>query len=704
MKKILILVFFSLLTINCFSQNTAEVIAKDHKIDSSKVLLPDETSKRVNQVITQMLSFYHYKKMPINDSVSSKVFDQYLKVLDNNKLYFLKDDVIKFERYRNQFDDFLKTGNLDPAFEIFNVFKKRIDQRIKHINDLLKTEFDFKTDETLLIDREDSDWALDENELNEQWRLRIKNDALTYILSGKDWKAASENLLKRYQNFHKIILQYEPEDVFSLYINSFTQVYDPHSDYFSPAASDNFNISMKLSLEGIGATLRTDGDYTTVVSIVAGGPAFKSGLLKEEDKIIGVAQGTDGEFVDIIGWRIDDAIQLIRGKKGTTVRLQILKSKDGVGAAPTEISIVRDEVRLEDQAAKEEILDIESNGKPFRLGVIKLPSFYTDFEGQRLGKPDYKSTTRDVQAIIKKFKEQKVDGVVIDLRNNGGGSLQEAIQLTGLFIKDGPVVQVKSSNNIIEVDKDPDPSILYDGPVAVLINRFSASASEIFSAAIQDYGRGIIIGSNTYGKGTVQNMLDLNRSIPIANKKLGQLKLTIAKFYRINGGTTQRLGVAPDISFPSLYSANEFGEAAQESSLPWDQIAPTQFDKYEDLSNVIPMLVERHEKRASNDIEYQLLKEEVNEFQQNREKKTVSLNEDIRKKEREEAEAKKKSREEERAKALGIKIEEKKEANTQNTNSSDYELKESGRILADLILTKVGYLSPSSQTRKTEIR
>lgn len=701
MKKIIILLLLTIVPVICFAQNTTEVLAKDHKIDSTKVLKPDETAARVNQVITQMLSFYHYKKLPLNDSVSSKVFDQYLKVLDNNKLYFLKDDINKFEKYRNQFDDFLKLGKLDAAFEIYNVFKKRVDQRIDYVNKLLKTEFDFTVNETLSVDRENEEWALNETELNELWRLRIKNDALTYILTGKDWKAASENLLKRYQNFHKIILQYEPEDVFSLYINSFTQVYDPHSDYFSPAASDNFNISMKLSLEGIGATLRTDGDYTTVVSIVAGGPAFKSGLLKEEDKIIGVAQGSDGEFVDIIGWRLDDAIQLIRGKKGTTVRLQILKSKDGVGAAPTEISIVRDEVKLEDQAAKDEILDIESDGKPFRFGVIKLPSFYTDFEGQRLGKPDYKSTTRDVQAIIKKFKEQKVDGIVIDLRNNGGGSLQEAIQLTGLFIKEGPVVQVKSSNNVIEVDKDPDPSILYDGPVAVVINRFSASASEIFSAAIQDYGRGVVIGSNTYGKGTVQNMLDLNRSIPIANKKLGQLKLTIAKFYRINGGTTQRLGVVPDVSFPSLYSADEFGEAAQVSSLPWDQIAPAQYEKYQDLSNVIPILVEKHEKRTGNDIEYQLLKEEVNEFRQNREKKTVSLNEEIRKKEREEAEARKKNREEEKAKALGLKIEEKKEVGVQSSNSTDYELKESGRILADLILVKNNLQYPSAQSIKS---
>ena len=690
MKKLVILIFLILLSTKCFAQETEEVLSKDHKIDSTKVLVPDETEKRVDQVITQILSLYHYKKMPLNDSVSSAIYDQYLSVLDNNKLYFLKSDIDSFEKYRYQIDDYLKTGQLDAPFEMFNVYKKRVGERIEYINKLLTKEFDFTKDDSINLDRENAKWANSEAELNNLWRLRLKNDALNLKLTGKDWKGTVKVLEKRYHNFHKIILQYEPEDVFSLYMNAFTQVYDPHSDYFSPSASENFNIAMKLSLEGIGASLRSDGDYTVVASIIAGGPAFKSGLLHEEDKIIGVAQGDDGEMVDVIGWRLDDTIQLIRGKKGTVVRLQILRAKDGASASPTEIRIVRDEVKLEDQAAKDEILDIEESGKPFKLGVIKLPSFYTDFEAQRRGVKDFKSTTRDVRAIIKKFKNEKVDGVIVDLRNNGGGSLQEAIKLTGLFIKDGPVVQVKSSNNIVEVDRDPDSSIVYDGPLAVMINRFSASASEIFSAAIQDYGRGVIIGSNSYGKGTVQNMLDLNRSIPITNKKLGQLKLTIAKFYRINGSTTQRLGVVPDVSFPSLYSASEFGEASQKSALPWDQINPTEYQRYGDLSNIIPLLVKKHEARAKKDIEFQLLKDEVKEFKDNRERKTLSLNEEVRKKERDEADARKKKRDEEKAKALGITVEDKKEVSTQTTKSDDYELKETGRILADLILAKVG--------------
>lgn len=690
MKKILIAIL-ALLTFNvCFAQNTLEVLKKDHSIDSSKVILPDEIYKRIDQVIVQILSNYHYKKQKLNDSLSSAIFDEYIKNLDNSKSYFLKSDIESFEKYRYQFDDFLNNGDLTVPFEIFNVYKKRLGERINFIKKCLQTEFDFSTDESFSPDREKADWAKSKEELDEIWRLRLKNDALNLILSGKDWKGAADVLLKRYQNYHKIILQYEAEDVFSLFMNSVTQIYDPHTDYLSPAASENFSISMKLSLEGIGATLRQDNDYTVVAGIVPGGPAAKSGLLHEEDKIVGVAQGEDGEMVDVIGWRLDDVIQLIRGKKGTVVRLLILKASDGPNAIPTEIKIVRDEVKLEEQAAKSEIMNIQHEGYNFKIGVIKLPSFYTDFEAQQKGKPDYKSTTRDVKEILKKFKQEKVDGVVIDLRNNGGGSLQEAIQLTGLFIKEGPVVQVKNMMNIIEVDRDPDPEIYYDGPLAVLVNRFSASASEIFSAAIQDYGRGIVIGENTYGKGTVQNLLDLNRHIPIANKKLGQLKLTIAKFYRITGSSTQHKGVQPDIAFPSPYSSEEFGESSQPSALPWDQIQPAQYEKYGDLSKFISLLIKKHEERTKKDPEFQLLLDDIEEFKENREKKVFSLNETIRREERNKAEERKKKKEEERAKILGIDIKDKKEVESQSSVKSDYELKESARILADLILAKIG--------------
>ncbi|MBM4172333.1 MAG: tail-specific protease [Ignavibacteria bacterium] len=690
MKKYITLIVYLLFITNCIAQNPEIVLSKDHKIDSSKVIIPDETYKRISQVITQILENYHYRKQHLNDSLSVLIFNEYIKTLDNNRVYFLKSDIEKYSKYNSQFDDFLKTGSLEIPFEIFNLYKKRLDERVKYINKILQTEMDFTVNESFTPNRTKADWASSTEESDEIWRLRLKNDALNLIITGKDWKSSVDVLLKRYYNFHKIILQYEPEDVFSLYINSFTQVYDPHSDYLSPIASQNFNIAMKLSLEGIGATLRSENDYTIVTTIVPGGPAYKSGLLHEEDRIVGVAQGEDGEFVDVIGWRLDDAIQLIRGKKGTLVKLQIIKAKDPLNSPPTEIKIVRDEVKLEEQAAKSEILNLQENNIPLKIGVVKIPSFYTDFEGQRKNKPNYRSTTRDVKNILEKLKEEKVDGVVIDLRNNGGGSLQEAIQLTGLFIKQGPIVQVKNSANFIEVDQDPDPSIVFDGPIAVMINRFSASASEIFSAAIQDYGRGIVLGENTYGKGTVQNLLDLNHSIPIKDKNLGQLKLTIAKFYRIDGGSTQHKGVKPDIDFPSAYDSEDFGESSMPSALPWDKIQAANFTKYDDINKFLSLLKQKHDYRIKTDPEFQLMNEEIEEFRSNRKQKEFSLNIEVRKKERDLAEERKKRREEERAKILGIKLEDKKEIEAAESKAPDFELKESGRILVDLILAKVG--------------
>lgn len=690
MKKLLILLLAFVSLTACNAQTPEDVLAKDHSIDTNKVLVPDELYKRENQIITQLLQNYHYKKMPLNDSLSSAVFDEYIGSLDNNKLYFLKSDMQSFEKYRHSMDENLLAGNLNPAFDIFNVYKRRLNERIKYVNKRLSEKFDFTKKESFIPDREKADWAASKEELDELWRQRLKYDVLNLILSGKDEKAAVDVLLKRYHNFHKIILQYEPEDVFQYYMNSFAEVYDPHSNYFSPATSFNFNMSMKLSLEGIGATLRQDNDYTVVVSIVPGGPAAKSGLLHEEDKIVGVAQGDEGEFVDVIGWRLDDAIQLIRGKKGTVVRLQILHPKDSPSDKPTEIRLVRDEVKLEEQAAKSKVINIDESGTNFKIGVIDLPSFYVDFEGQKAGKKDYRSTTRDVKNILSDFKKEKVDGVIIDLRNNGGGSLQEAVQLTGLFIKDGPVVQVKSSNGAIEEDDDQDSSIFYTGPLAVMVNRFSASASEIFSGAIQDYGRGLIIGSNTYGKGTVQNLVGLDRFIPAAGKNLGELKLTIAKFYRVTGSSTQLKGVKPDIEFPSLYSAKEFGEASKSSALQWDQIKPAEYSKYSDLGKIIPLLSKKHTERAKTDPEYQFLLEDIRQFNESRDKKEYSLNEEVRRKEMQEAEALKKKREEEKQKLSKLEVIEKKEVDPQKSSVDDYELKESGRILADMIMAKVG--------------
>jgi carboxyl-terminal processing protease len=687
MKKLLFVVTMFVFVTGCNAQTPESVLDKDHKIDTNKVIAPDEFLIRKNQLLTNLLSNYHYRKSTLNDSLSVLIFDDYLKSMDSQKLYFYKSDIESFEKYKLMLDDYLKMGNLNPAYEIFNVYKKRLGERVRYVKELLKTEFDFTKDESFTLDREKATWMENEKEMNEEWRLRIKNEALNLKLSGKDWKGTVDVLGKRYDNYYKLILQYEAEDVFQLYMNSFAEVYDPHSNYLSPSSSDAFNISMKLSLEGIGATLRFENDYTTVVSIVPGGPAAKSGLIKEEDRIVAVAQGDEGEFVDVVGWRLDDTIQLIRGKKGTVVRLSILKKEDGINAIPKEIRLVRDKVKLEEQAAKEEIINIEENGKPFKLGVIKLPSFYSDFEAARNGDPDYKSTTKDVKKILSKFKNEKVDGVILDLRNNGGGSLQEAISLTGLFIKDGPVVQVKNSNGEVEVDKDPDPSIVYDGPLAVMINRFSASASEIFSAAIQDYGRGLIIGENSYGKGTVQNLIDLSRFLSSKDKS-GELKITIAKFYRINGSSTQNLGVEPDIELPSLYDKHEYGESSKPSALPWDKIQSSEYQKYGNLNKYIPELEKKHKLRIEKDPQYEFVKQDIEEYKETKAKKTFSLNEEVRKAEKEKAEKRKKEREE--AKKSNLKLIKKDEVEIESELLDDFDLKETGNILADFIMSKVG--------------
>lgn len=687
MKKLLFVVTMFVFVTGCNAQTPESVLDKDHKIDSNKVIVPDEFLIRKNQLLTNLLSNYHYRKSSLNDSLSALIFDDYLKSMDSQKLYFYKSDIEGFEKYRLMLDDYLKMGNLNPAYEIFNVYKKRLGERVRYVKELLKTEFDFTKDESFTFDREKATWMENEKEMNEEWRLRIKNEALNLKLSGKDWKGTVDVLGKRYDNYYKLILQYEAEDVFQLYMNSFAEVYDPHSNYLSPSSSDAFNISMKLSLEGIGATLRFENDYTTVVSIVPGGPAAKSGLIKEEDRIVAVAQGDKGEFVDVVGWRLDDTIQLIRGKKGTVVRLSILKKEDGINAIPKEIRLVRDKVKLEEQAAKDEIINIEEGGKPFKLGVIKLPSFYSDFEAARNGDPDYKSTTKDVKKILSKFKTEKVDGVILDLRNNGGGSLQEAISLTGLFIKNGPVVQVKNSNGSVEVDKDPDPSIVYDGPLAVMINRFSASASEIFSAAIQDYGRGLIVGENSYGKGTVQNLIDLSRFLSSKDKS-GELKITIAKFYRITGSSTQNLGVEPDIELPTLYDKHEYGESSKPSALPWDKIQSSEYQKYGNLNKYIPELEKKHKERIEKDPQYEFVKQDIEEYKETKAKKTFSLNEEVRKAEKEKAEKRKKERED--AKKSTLKLLKKDEVDMKTELLDDFDLKETGNILADFIMLKVG--------------
>ncbi|HSP88823.1 MAG TPA: carboxy terminal-processing peptidase, partial [Ignavibacteriaceae bacterium] len=486
------------------------------------------------------------------------------------------------------------------------------------------------------------------------------------------------------------INQYSSDDVYQLFLNSYTQSIDPHTNYFSPEASENFKINMSLSLEGIGAQLQQEDDYIKIAEIIPGGPAFKSNKLKRNDKIIGVAQGDDSAMVDVIGWRVQDAVKIIRGPKGTTVRLLILPAETGVNAIPKEIKLVRDKVKLEEQAAKKEILNFEQDNINYKIGVITIPTFYSDFEAQQKGDKNYRSTTRDVRKIIEELKTEEVDGIIVDLRNNGGGALNEAIDLTGLFIKDGPVVQVKNSDGSVQVGADSDPNIVYEGPLAVLVNRFSASASEIFSGAIQDYERGIIIGEQTYGKGTVQNLIDLNRVMQSSDDKLGQVKVTVAKYYRINGGSTQNLGVIPDITLPSSIDSEEFGESSEESALPWDEIKSAKYNIAGNVKDFLSLLNSKHEKRIETSTEFDYLLDDINDSKKDRNQNKISLNEEVRKKEMEQEEEEKFQRENERRKVKGIQLLNKGEEIKESSAPDDLYLDESARVLADLIVLSIG--------------
>lgn len=681
MKRILFIIFIPFLLI------TAQTNNKKNDLDTNSVLFPEPYHPKLNRIINSILSNFHYHNPTLDDSLSKMIFENYLEVLDFNKTYFLKSDIEKFSTYKFSFDDFIKSGDLDKPYDIFNVFKKRVNQRIKFINNALEKKFDFTKDEYLIIDRDSLDYFTSEKELNDYWRKRIKNDLLRLKLTGKEILDAKDIIKKRYANYHKFILQYTPEDVFQLFINAYTSVIDPHTNYLSPISSDNFKIDMSLSLEGIGAQLRLEEEYTKIAGIIPGGPAAKSGLLEVDDRIVAVAQGTEGAFVDVVGWRLDDVVQLIRGKKGTKVRLSVIKAKSNIDDPTEEILLTRDKVKLEEQAAKKEIITLNNGGINFKIGVIKIPAFYIDFEGRRKGEEDYKSTTRDVKLILDTLKKEKVDGIIVDLRNNGGGSLDEAIDLTGLFIKEGAVVQVRKFDGDLDIGKDTDDKSYYDGPLGVMINRYSASASEIFAGAIQDYGRGLVIGENSYGKGTVQNLIDLSRYLPGGENGRGQIKITIAKFYRISGSSTQHLGVKPDIEFPSPITADEFGESSNPSALPWDKIKPTNYSAIRNLSGIIPKLITRHNERVKTNPEYQYILDDIEEYLKNKKQKQISLNEKVRIAEKEKNEKLKKEREERRAKESSLEIKDKSEIPVSKVNIDDVYLAESSFIISDFILS-----------------
>ena len=691
--KISFAILITILIANFFFAGTTQqnVVFTNDLPDTIKTVEPNSYYLLEDQLVNTILTRYHYKKFDLNDSLSSVILDRFINSLDNGKNYFLKSDIDLFEKYRNKLDDDIKSGDISPFYEIFNVFLSRMVERVNYINTLLDTEFDYTKDEKFLVNRDKAVWQKNEEGMNDLWRKRIKNDALGLKLNGKDWEAIQSNLKKRYENYSRILDQYNSEDVFQLAMNSFTEAIDPHTNYLSPITSDNFKIDMSLSLEGIGARLQSDDGYTKIVEIIPGGPAFKSEKLHVDDRIVAVAQGDSEEFVDVVGWRITDVVQLIRGPKGTKVRLQIIGAGKTLNSIPKEIALIRDKIKLEDQSAQSSVIDVINGGESYKMGVITIPKFYIDFDAERNGDKNYKSTSRDIKNLLVDLEKKNIDGLIIDLRNDGGGSLEEAIKVTGLFIKDGPVVQVRNANGQIMVDKDLDPDIVYSGPMAVLVNRYSASASEIFSGAIQNYGRGLIIGENTYGKGTVQNLIDLNR-ISSSNKfKLGQVKLTIAKFYRIDGSSTQKVGVIPDIVFPSPIDQKDFGESSEPSALPWDKINATDYKKFSELNSFIPKLNQLSENRRNSDPEFKYIREDIEEYKEAVKRDYVSLNENMRKKEKEEKEEKEFQRENERRKVKGLKLLKKGETPPENEEETpDPYLTESAQIIADYIKLSIG--------------
>ncbi|MBL0743466.1 carboxy terminal-processing peptidase [Chryseolinea lacunae] len=650
-------------------------------------LKPSAVYGKEAKVMAYILDNNHYRKINLNDSLSSAILDGYVKSLDNNKTYFTSADLAAFEKYRFKIDDLTRSENVDPAYEIYKVFKKRFSTRMNYVmTKLIPQSFDYSSEEYYETDRDKEPWCKNEAELDDVWRKIIKSQALSLKLAGKGQPEIEKTLKERYDRFAKSIQQFNSEDVFSMYMNSITEAYDPHTSYFSPKAADLFQQQMSLSLEGIGARLQTDNDYTRVAEVITGGPADKSKLVSVNDKIIGVAQGSDGEIVDVIGWRIDDVVKLIKGPKGTTVKLQILPAETGVTGPSKVITLVRDKIKLEDQRAKKSTINYQKNGKNLKLGIITLPSFYMDFEAYQKGDPNYMSTTRDVARLIKELQTEKIDGIVLDLRNNGGGSLTEAIDLTGLFIKDGPVVQVKNSSNKIDVGKDDDPSIAYNGPLVVMTNRFSASASEIFAGAIQDYKRGVIVGESTYGKGTVQTIVDLNRFINDPNNKVGELKITFQKFYRVTGSSTQHKGVTPDVAFPTALDAEQFGESSSASALPWDEIRGTLFQKSTMVNDrVVANLNKAYQDRLKTDVSLQRFSEDIADMRKGYKDTKISLNETVRKKEMEEAEKKKAANDK-----LGTKMVNKEGKPTNVLELDDIFLQEGLFVLGDLINTKVG--------------
>lgn len=603
------------------------------------VITPLPQQSEAAHLSAEVLTRYHYKPVKLDDVSSAKIFDNYIKSLDSQKIFFLQSDIDRIAEAKTRLDDAILKEDLTIPFAIFNLYEQRLVERNNYAKLLLSKGFDFTKDESYEITREKSNWAQSVDELNDIWRKRVKNDWLRLKLAGKDDKSIASILDKRYDNFLKGATKIKNDDVFQSFMNAYTMSIDPHTNYFGIRASDDFNISMKLSLEGIGAVLQEKDEYTTIRELVPGGPAALSGKLNIGDRILGVGQGSN-PIVDVTGWRLDDTVELIRGTENSIVTLDILPAEAGPDGKHNIVTLTRKKISLEQQSAKKSVIEVKDGDTTRRVGVIDLPVFYQDFGARQKGEKEFKSAARDVKRLLEELKKDKVDAVLIDLRNNGGGSLDEAIELTGLFIDKGPVLQERDVKGTIKVDSDNNSGMAWNGPLGILINRASASASEIFAAAIQDYGRGIIIGEQSFGKGTVQSVVNLDSLVRNDQPKFGELKMTVAQFFRVNGGTTQMKGVTPDISLPSMTNVEDFGESSYDNALPWTQIKPADFNAAGNMKDLIPQLVTKHDARISKDKDFKYLLEDIAEAKALNSKNQISLNEAKRRKEREVQDAK----------------------------------------------------------------
>ncbi|MGD8116723.1 carboxy terminal-processing peptidase [Vibrio sp. TRT 29B02] len=645
--------------------STANALEANISLEDLPVLTPEAQHETASKRVTSRFTRSHYKHFSLNDQFSQAIFERYIEMLDYNRNIFTQADIDSFKKWTSGIDDQLKAGDNQIAFDVYNLSIKRRYERFKYALSILDQEMSFDNDETIELDRSEAAWPADTAELDELWRKRVKYDALNLKLTGKDWDEIKDTLGKRYNNALKRLGQTHNEDAFQLYMNAFARQIDPHTSYLSPRSADQFQTDMNLSLEGIGAVLQMEDDYTVIRSLVAGGPASNSKLLAEGDRIIGVGQ--DGEdIVDVIGWRLDDVVQLIKGPKGTKVNLQILP--EGKEAKADVVTIVRDKIRLEDRAVKSEV--IEKDGK--KIGVLEVPSFYVGL-------------AKDTDKLIEELKGKGVDGIIVDLRNNGGGALTEATALSGLFITSGPVVQVRDSYGRVNVNSDTDGKISYDGPLTVLINRYSASASEIFAAAMQDYGRAIILGENSFGKGTVQQHRSLNHIYDLFDKELGYVQYTIQKFYRIDGGSTQNKGVAPDIAFPTAIDPSETGESVEDNALPWDRIDKAKYEMLQRNEALIGKLAANHQTRIAKDLEFRFVAEDIEKYKAEKDDNSLSLNEKTRKAETDAADARRLTRINERQKAAGQEPYKTLDDIPKDYESPDAYLSESVAIMVDMI-------------------